>query len=212
MTKTTDNTKEAEEVTQPEMESAENQQQAEPKSNENTGTQDVLDSEGNENSADAEANEEAEELDPMEVLQQKVIQLKDTLLRRTAEFDNVKKRMLRERMQLLTDAKIEALKNFLPVNDDLQRTLQAADGQDIPNGFLQGVTMVYEKFGNILKAAGVEEINESGIPFDVNVHDALMRQSAPDDNTPSDTVLQVLEPGYKAGDKVIRHAKVIVSE
>lgn len=212
MTKTTDNTKEAEEVTQPEMESAENQQQAEPKSNENTGTQDVLDSEGNENSADAEANEEAEELDPMEVLQQEVIQLKDTLLRRTAEFDNVKKRMLRERMQLLTDAKIEALKNFLPVNDDLQRTLQAADGQDIPNGFLQGVTMVYEKFGNILKAAGVEEINESGIPFDVNVHDALMRQSAPDDNTPSDTVLQVLEPGYKAGDKVIRHAKVIVSE
>lgn len=212
MTKTTDNTKEAEEVTQPEMESAENQQQAEPKSNENTGTQDVLDSEGNENSAEAEANEEAEELDPMEVLQQEVIQLKDTLLRRTAEFDNVKKRMLRERMQLLTDAKIEALKNFLPVNDDLQRTLQAADGQDIPNGFLQGVTMVYEKFGNILKAAGVEEINESGIPFDVNVHDALMRQPAPDDNTPSDTVLQVLEPGYKAGDKVIRHAKVIVSE
>ncbi|MCH8495272.1 MAG: nucleotide exchange factor GrpE [Balneolales bacterium] len=207
MTKTTDNTKEAEEITQPEMESAKNHEDHVVGGiNEDSETQEY------EVNQDSEATEEAEELDPMEVLQQEVIQLKDTLLRRSAEFDNVKKRMLRERMQLLTDAKIEALKNFLPVNDDLQRTLQAADGQDIPQGFLQGITMVYEKFGNILKAAGVEEINESGIPFDVNVHDALMRQPAPDDNTPSDTVLQVLEPGYKAGDKVIRHAKVIVSE
>lgn len=152
------------------------------------------------------------EPDPIQQLEAEVAQLKDTLLRRTAEFENIRKRMLRERMELLEGAKVEALKSFLPVNDDLQRTVQAAAGQDIPEGFLQGVTMVAGKFSDILSAAGVEPILETGVPFDVNIHDALMRQASPDGKTPSDTVLQVLEPGYKFGDKVIRHAKVIVSE
>lgn len=145
-------------------------------------------------------------------LRNEIEHLRDTLMRRTAEFENIKKRMLRERIQLLEDAKIEALKSFLPINDDLQRTLAASDGQEIPEGFLKGVSMVADKFSNVLESSGVEAINETGVPFDVNLHDALMRQPAPDGNTPSDTVLQVLEPGYKSGDKVIRHAKVIVSE
>lgn len=153
-----------------------------------------------------------EPVDPMQVLQQEVSHLKDTLLRKTAEFENIKKRMLRERMELLEGAKVEALRKFLPVSDDLQRTLQAAEGQDIPASFLEGVSMVADKFSGILSEAGVVPILETGVPFDVNIHDALMRQPAPDADTPSDTVLQILEPGYKAGDKVIRHAKVIVSE
>jgi len=159
-----------------------------------------------------EQNPPAEPADPLAVLQQEVDHLKDTLLRKTAEFENIKKRMLRERMELLEGAKVEALRKFLPVNDDLQRTLQAAADQDIPASFLEGVSMVADKFSGILAEAGVVPILETGVPFDVNIHDALMRQSAPDAGTPSDTVLQILEPGYKAGDKVIRHAKVIVSE
>jgi molecular chaperone GrpE len=145
-------------------------------------------------------------------LQTEVEQLRDTLLRRTAEFDNIKKRMLRERLQLLDDARFEALKSFLPVNDDLQRTLEAARDTEIPASFLEGVVMVAEKFVSILTSNGVEAIDKTGVPFDVNLHDALMRQPAPDGKTPSDTVLQILETGYKAGDKIIRHAKVIVSE
>lgn len=166
----------------------------------------------NDSSKADDSKEDQEKADPLALLQGEVEQLKDTLLRRTAEFENIKKRMLRERMELLEGAKVEALKQFLPVNDDLQRTLQAADGQDIPEGFLQGVSMVAEKFGSILTAAGVEPISEAGVPFDVNLHDALMRQPSPDGKTPSDTVLQVLEIGYKVGNKIIRHAKVIVSE
>jgi molecular chaperone GrpE len=165
-----------------------------------------------ENVAETTPDSDETQPDPVKLLETEVQQLKDTLLRRTAEFENIKKRMLRERMELLEGAKVEALKNFLPVNDDLKRTLLAAEGQEIPEGFLQGISMVAEKFANILNAAGVEPINDIGVPFDVNIHDALMRQVAPDKSTPSDTVLQVLEPGYKAGDKVIRHAKVIVSE
>lgn len=137
---------------------------------------------------------------------------KDTLLRRTAEFENVKKRMLRERLLLIDDAKIEALKAFLPVNDDLQRTLGATKGQDIPTAFLEGVTLVAEKFGSVLTSYGVETIAESGVPFDVNLHDAMMRIPAPEEGMESNTVVQVLEPGYKLGEKIIRHAKVIVSE
>lgn len=137
---------------------------------------------------------------------------KDTLLRRTAEFENVKKRMMRERIQLIDDAKIEALKSFLPVNDDLQRTLGAAKGQDIALSFLEGVNLVAEKFSNVLTNYGVETISEAGVQFDVNLHDAMMRIPAPEQGMESNTVVQILEPGYKLGDKVIRHAKVIVSE
>lgn len=137
---------------------------------------------------------------------------KDTLLRRTAEFENVKKRMMRERIQLIDDAKIEALKAFLPVNDDLQRTLGAAKGQEIPSAFLEGVTLVAEKFGSVLTHYGVETISDAGVPFDVNLHDAMMRIPAPEKGMESNTVVQVLEPGYKLGEKIIRHAKVIVSE
>lgn len=158
------------------------------------------------------SDENEAEIDEIAALKQEIAHLNDTLLRRMAEFDNVKKRMLRERMILLEDAKFEALKSFLPINDDLQRTLKASDGQEIPVSFLQGVQLVAEKFEKVLESNGVVEINEENVPFDVNLHDALMRRPADDPKTPSDTVLQVLEPGYKAGEKVIRHAKVIVSE
>lgn len=145
-------------------------------------------------------------------LKMELEQSKDTLLRRTAEFENVKKRMMRENIRLLDDAKIEALKKFLPVNDDLQRTLFASKDQEIPKAFLDGVTMVAEKFTALLTQSGVEQINEINVPFDVNLHDAMLRMPAPDDSVDSNTVLQILEAGYKVGDKVIRHAKVIVSE
>ncbi len=137
---------------------------------------------------------------------------KDTLLRRIAEFENVKKRMMRERIQLIDDAKIEALKAFLPINDDLQRTLGASKGHEVPPSFLEGVNLVAEKFGSVLSNYGVETITDAGVPFDVNLHDAMMRIPAPEEGMESNTVVQVLEPGYKLGDKIIRHAKVIVSE
>ena len=119
---------------------------------------------------------------------------------------------MRERIQLLDDAKIEAVKAFLPVNDDMQRSLGATKEQEIPKAFLDGVNLVAEKFNNVLSSYGVEMINESGVPFDVNIHDAMLKTPSQDPAIQSDTVLQVLEAGYKIGDKVIRHEKVIVSE
>lgn len=148
----------------------------------------------------------------IEILKSELEIAKDTLLRRTAEFENVKKRMMRERIQLLDDAKIEAVKAFLPVNDDMQRSLGATKEQEIPKAFLDGVTLVAEKFNHVLNSYGVEIISELGVPFDVNLHDAMLKTPSQDPSIESDTVLQVLEAGYKIGEKVIKHAKVIVSE
>lgn len=148
-----------------------------------------------------------------ERLREEVELQKQQVLRKVAEFENIKKRTQRERMQLFSDAKVNAIKDFLPVYDDLSRSLAEENiPEDVPESFLNGLKMVHSKFLSTMKQYGVEPIEETGVAFDVNVHDALLRQPAPDEKTGSDVVLQVLEPGYKMGEKVIRHAKVIVTE
>ncbi|HKJ45501.1 MAG TPA: nucleotide exchange factor GrpE [Balneolales bacterium] len=136
----------------------------------------------------------------------------DKFLRKAAEFENLKKRTAKERIQFYGNAKVEALRDFLPINDDLKRTLKAAEEVEVENTFLEGVKMVANKFDEVLKKYGVEAIDEVDVPFNVDFHDAMMKQKAPSDEVESNMVLQVLEPGYKMKDRVIRHAKVIVSE
>lgn len=148
----------------------------------------------------------------IEELENELASTKDSLLRKAAELDNVRKRVQRERVQIFEEAKAGALEDFMPIADDLLRTLKAAEESKIENSFLEGVQLVADKFKNVLEKHGVERIDETGVPFDVNLHDAMMKQAAPDDNTGSDVVLQVLESGYKIGNRTIRHAKVIVSE
>lgn len=148
----------------------------------------------------------------IEELENELASTKDSLLRKAAELDNVRKRVQRERVQIFEEAKAGALEDFMPIADDLLRTLKAAEESKIENSFLEGVQLVADKFKNVLEKHGVERIDETGVPFDVNLHDAMMKQAAPDDNTGTDVVLQVLESGYKIGNRTIRHAKVIVSE
>lgn len=168
----------------------------------------------NETSSEASA----ENTDEMSALKAEIEQLKeqvahkeDQILRKIAEFDNMRRRTQRERLQLFDDAKIKAIADLLPVFDDLGRSLHNVP-EGTSAGFVDGVKMVHSKFASTLEKMGVEPIEEANIPFDVELHDALMRQPAPNDETESNTVLQVLETGYKLGNKVIRHAKVIVSE
>ncbi|MGM0588796.1 MAG: nucleotide exchange factor GrpE [Bacteroidota bacterium] len=162
---------------------------------------------------------DAEPLDEVEAQQQKIENLeqeltetKDKLLRKVAEMDNMRKRLQREKTQIFESAKAAALEDFLPINDDLLRTLAAADGLEVDDKFLDGVQMIAQKFENVLEKHNVERIDETGVPFDVDKHDAMMRQKPQDENVDSNTVLQVLENGYRIGDRTIRHAKVIVSE
>ncbi len=166
--------------------------------------------------SEEEVIEELEEIDEQEqqiiTLQNEVSTLKDTVLRKAAELENVRKRVQRERIALFEEAKVIALEDFLPISEDLKRALDASEGEEVNTSFRDGVKLVANKFEEVLAKNGVEAIDKAGIPFDVNLHDALLRQPAPDKKTKSDTVLQVLENGYKIGGKVIKHAKVIVSE
>ena len=149
--------------------------------------------------------------DRIEQLEEESAAHKDTILRKAAEFENLKKRTQKERIQVFDEAKIGAIKDFLPVYDDLERMLGAVKESE-KNSFVEGVELIRNKFRNVLEQAGVERIDETDVPFDVDIHDAMLRQNAGDETIESDTVLQVLESGYKIGDRVIRHAKVIVSE
>lgn len=147
-------------------------------------------------------------------LEAQIADLRNANLRKIAEFENYRKRTERERVQLLETAKIAALQDFLPVYEDLQRTLEALESTQA-EGVSQiedGVKLIENKFSEILSRHNVVSINKTGVPFDVNLHDALLRQKPEDESVESDTVLQVLENGYRIGDRTIRHAKVIVSE
>lgn len=161
-----------------------------------------------------------EELDELVEEQQKKINeleeelqsIKDNHLRKAAEMENFKKRLQRERDQVFQKSRESAIEAFLPINDDLRRTLEALEKANADQSFVDGVRLVADKFQDVLDRYNVERIDEEGVPFDVDIHDAMLRQPANDNSIESGTVLQVLESGYRIGDKTLRHAKVIVSE
>lgn len=143
-------------------------------------------------------------------LENEVSELKDMLLRKAAEFENYKRRTENDQLNLLKYAAENFIIKLLPVIDDFERSLlhidNAKDGQSIK----EGIKMVYEKMMKVFDEQGVKPIDSVGKPFDVNFHEALMQRK--DENVEPHTVLEELEKGYMYKDKVIRHAKVIVSE
>jgi len=145
-------------------------------------------------------------------LENEIEQIKDTQLRKAAEMDNMRKRLNRDREMIFQTARESAVTEFLPISDDLLRTLEAMKNASGESPYLEGVQMVANKFDDILAKHNVKRIDEVGVPFDVNLHDAMLRQKPEDESVQSDTVLQIVENGYIMGDKTLRHAKVIVSE
>lgn len=183
-----------------------------PSVNTNNVTEDVLE-EIQEKEVKSKKEEVKDEKEVrIEELETELASVKDSLLRKAAELENVRKRVQRERISLFEEAKISALEDFLSVNDDLLRTLDASKEIEVEENFMAGIQMVADKFKGLLSKNSIERIDDIGVPFDVNLHDALLRQPATDEKMGSDVVLQVLESGYKMGNKTIRHAKVIVSE
>ncbi len=137
-------------------------------------------------------------------------ELKDTLLRKAAEFENYKRRTENDQLNILKYAAESFIKNILPVYDDLERSLSHIDEETNFESTKKGLLLVHEKFGKIMEAQGIKKIDAKGKQFDVHYHEALMQQPAA--GVPPNTVLEVLEPGYIYKDRVIRHAKVIVSQ
>lgn len=174
------------------------------------------------NSSDSatETNENVNEVDQLiedqqqriRELEEEIEQIKDSQLRKAAEMDNMRKRLNRDREMIFQTAREAAVVEFLPISDDLLRTLDAMKSASGESPYLDGVQMVANKFDDILAKHNVKRIDQVGVPFDVDLHDAMLRQKPEDDTVESDTVLQIVENGYQMGDKTLRHAKVIVSE
>ena len=142
-------------------------------------------------------------------LEKQLNEYKDSLLRKAAEFENFKRRIDVEQSNLFKYAAEPFIKNILPVYDDLERSLSHIGDENSFESLKKGLEMVFDKFSKILEQQGVKRIEAKGKPFDVDLHEALMQQPA--DGVPPHTVLDVIEQGYVYKDKVLRHAKVIVS-
>ena len=132
----------------------------------------------------------------------------DRLRRVAADFDNYKKRQAREREQLLTQANERLVSNLLPVFDDLERALEAFEGND-PEQIREGVALVHRALHTVLEREGISEINPDGERFDPHEHEALTMQRVP--GAEEGTVLQVIQRGFRLGDRVVRPARVVVA-
>lgn len=137
-------------------------------------------------------------------------ELKDKLIRRAAEFDNYKRRTEKEKYEIAEFAATPFIKKILSVYDDMERSLNHMDKATNVDAIKDGLKMVFTKFNKVLDEEGVKKIEAKGSPFDFNFHEALLQQKA--EGVEPHTVLEVVEAGYTYHDKVIRHAKVIVSE
>lgn len=142
-------------------------------------------------------------------LKEEINQWKDKFLRKMAEFDNYKKRVEQDQLQLIKYANEKLIKDLLPVIDDFERTLSFSKEELKNNSILQGVEMVYNKLMKILTDYGLKKIDALNQPFDFNYHEALLQ--VPKDGVEPMTVVEEVEKGYILNDKVIRHSKVIVS-
>jgi molecular chaperone GrpE len=134
---------------------------------------------------------------------------KDLLLRKVADFDNFKKRLENDSASGLKYAKAEIIQDLLPVIDDLERSLKLSKDRRESEPFVKGIELIYQKLTKFLDAQGVKEIESLGKEFDVHYHDALLQ--VPRNDVPPHVVIEVVEKGYSLDDRVLRHAKVVVS-
>ncbi len=135
---------------------------------------------------------------------------RDKYLRLQAEFDNYRKRTLKEKMSLIETGGESVIKALLPVVDDVDRAIAAMEKSDDLEALRGGVRLISQKFNEVLRQKGVSEIKAVGKEFDVDEHEAVARFPVEEDK--KGRIIDVVQKGYKLGEKVIRYAKVVVGE
>ena len=163
-----------------------------------------------ESEAEGEVQDEVSEQDKIAQLENEISTLNDKLLRKAAEFENYKRRTENDQLNLLTYAAESFIQKLLPVIDDFERSLDHIDDAQELDAIKKGLHLIYDKLMKVLDEQGVKKIESTGEPFNVDFHEALMQRE--DNSVEPHTVLEEIEKGYIYKDKVIRHAKVIVSE
>ena len=161
--------------------------------------------------------EDKSELNQLELAELKIADMEkqvkewnDKFLRKAAEFENYKRRTENDQFNLINYAAESFIVKLLPIVDDFERSMEHIDDIDNNKAVKEGIKLVYEKLLKLLNEQGVKKMLAKGEPFNVDYHDALMQRK--DNSVPPHTVLEEIESGYLYRDKVIRHAKVIVSE
>ena len=142
-------------------------------------------------------------------LEKQSAQLRDQLLRKAAEFDNYKRRTENDFAALTKYAAENIITQLVPILDDFNRSLKSIKEKGENDSLVKGIELIYTKFIKVLEAQGLKTMDVVGKEFNVDVHDALMQ--VPRADVPPHTVLEEVEKGYLLFDKVIRHAKVVVS-
>ena len=176
----------------------------------NTEAEDIASN--TEQSQEQGTQEEEKELtveEQLEAANAEIASLKDQLLRKIAEFDNYRKRTIKEKTDLILNGGEKTILTILPVIDDFERALKNMKNADDVNAVLEGVELIYKKFMDILGKQGVSIIDTKEADFDVDLHEAVAQLPAP---TPElkGKVMDCTLTGYKLNEKVIRHAQVVV--
>ena len=171
---------------------------------EDNQTKSVKDNEESEDSATKESD-----TDELSAVKEELKQLKDSYLRKVAEFENYKKRTLKEKTELILNGSEKTVVAILPILDDFERAM--ADKSDDPKVIKEGMQLIFNKFNKILKSIGVEKIETENKDFNVDYHEAIAMIPTPDDNKKG-KVMDCVQTGYTLNNKVIRHAKVAVGQ
>jgi molecular chaperone GrpE len=149
--------------------------------------------------------------DEIELLNQKNEELKDKYLRLVAEYDNFRKRTIKEKIDLRESVKIDVLKDFLPVVDDIERAMTHLNEVKDVEATVEGIRLISQKFLDFIKSQGVEEIISKDQDFNTDFHEAITRFPVEEEEKKG-KVIDVVQKGYKINDKIIRFSKVVVGE
>ncbi|NRA52346.1 MAG: nucleotide exchange factor GrpE [Phaeodactylibacter sp.] len=169
-------------------------------------------SEENTTNTDAEATAQEGEQDENQNAKAKQLEeLKDKHLRLMAEFENFKRRSVREKMDMMKNAAKDTMTVLLPVLDDFDRARKAAEENDKGDLFAEGIGLVYKKLYSTLEQKGLKPMETNGEAFDPELHEALTEVLAPTEDLKG-KVIDTIEKGYWLNDKIIRHAKVVVGK
>ena len=192
------------------QETVQNENNEQTTQNENTEENQNTDNKAEEgdNNTDA-ADKKAEEIDPLTKAQQEVEELKKQLLYKTAEFENYRKRTLKEKAELILNGGEKTVAAILPILDDFERAI--ADKSDDPKAIKEGVQMIFNKFVKTLEGLGVKKIETNDKDFDVDLHEAIAMVPGMGDDKKG-KIIDCVQTGYTMNDKVIRHAKVAVGQ
>lgn len=193
----TKNQNEEEELKQNQAANEETEAQAEETQNKEEGNEELTNEQKLEKELEA-ANKAIEEQ-------------KDKYLRLSAEFDNYRKRTMKEKAELIKNGGEKTISAILPILDDMERALQNAQKSEDIQAVCEGIELISQKFQKVLAQEGLEKMEPVGEAFDTDFHEAIALVPAPSEEQKG-KVLDCVQTGYKLNDKVIRHAKVVVAQ